>query len=125
MSYESDRAARAERHQAMLQNDKPEWIVLNLFTSIEVHANRAGFEFLGQKFLEMAEAAPGDDSWLPTDSKVVEMGPPVFILRMAGEHPEKPAPPPGPSDEEQLRDSRNKLATRAASALFIPPVVEE
>lgn len=82
------------RNMTMLETTEPDWYIFDHFTSIEIHANKAGFEFLGKKLLEMVEAKPGDDLWLSTDSRVCEMGPPVFILRMAGEKPPKPEFPP-------------------------------
>ena len=109
------------RSLAMQETTKPAWFVFNTFSSIEIHANRAGFEFLGNKLLEMAGAAPDEEAWLPTDSSVIEMGPPVFLLRMAGEKPPKPLPPLEPNSEEQLRTSRAVLVAKAASALHAPP----
>lgn len=117
--------AMEARALAMLETSQPAWYFFHTHTSIELHANKAGFEFLGKKFLEMAGTAPGEDSWLPTDSSIVEMGPPVFILRMAGERPPKPMPPMEPTNEEQLKASRSELAAKAASALHVPPKVAE
>ena len=39
---------------------------------------------LAQKMMEMANSNPGDDLWLPIDTKFKEMGPPMFVLKMAG-----------------------------------------
>ncbi len=80
------------RNLAMLETSKPDWFVFDYGSSIEIHANKAGFEYLGKKMLDMADAAPGDDHWLPADSRVVEMGPAVLILQMAGKKPSKPTP---------------------------------
>ncbi len=121
----SNRSEIEARSRALQEATEPAWFIFDAFTSIEIHANKAGFEFLGKKFLEMAGTAPGEDSWLPTDSSVVEMGPPVFILRMAGERPPKPMPPMEPTNEEQLNTSRSELAAKAASALHVPPKVAE
>lgn len=109
------------RSLAMLETTEPAWFVFDSFSSIEIHANKAGFEFLGKKLLEMAGEGPGKETWLPTDSSFVEMGPPVFLLRMAGERPPKPVPPPKPDDKEHLNTSRSELAAKAAGALHIPP----
>ena len=62
----------------------PEWAIFDCFSSLEIHSNKSGFLFLAQKMMEMANSNPGDDLWLPIDTKFKEMGPPMFVLKMAG-----------------------------------------
>jgi hypothetical protein len=114
-------AELAERLRISSEEGRPDYQIADSFMCLSIQANSDGFKFLAGKLLQMAEAPPGEDLWLPVEPGGMEMGRKLFILRMVGEKPKKPDPPPGPSDEEQLIASREMLAAAAKAALHIPP----
>ena len=109
------------RIRTSTEEGRPDYQIADGWTCMSILANSDGFKLLAGKLLEIAGAPPGEELWLPVHPKGMEMGQKLFILRMAGEKPEKPQPPPEPSDEEQLRASREMLAAAAKAALHIPP----
>lgn len=114
-------AELADRMRVSTEEGRPDYQIADIFTCLSILANRDGFRLLAEKLLEIAEAPPGEELWLPVEPGGGQMGRKMFILKMAGEKPEKPKPPPGPSDEEQLFASREMLMAASKSALYIPP----
>ena len=110
-----------DRIRVSTEEGRPDYQIADGWTCLSILANRDGFKLLAGKLLEIAEAPPGEELWLPVHPKGMQMGQKLFILRMAGEKPKRPESPPGPSDEEQLRASRGMLAAAAKAALHIPP----
>lgn len=118
-------AELAKRLRISTEEGRPDYQIADAFTCLSIIANRDGFRFLAGKLMEMADAPPGEDLWLPVEPGGMEMGRKLFILRMAGEKPKKPDSLPGLSNEEQLVASREMLAAAAKAALHIPPKQED
>lgn len=114
----------ADRMKASTEDGRPDYQIADIFTCLSILANPGGFRFLADELLKFAEAAPGRELWLPIRPDRAEMGQKVFILKMAGENAEPPKPAPEPSNEQQLKASREKLAEAGKTALIHPPRLE-
>ncbi len=114
----------ADRMKASTEQGRPDYQIADMFTCLSILANPDGFRFLADELLKFAEAAPGQERWLPIRPDWTEMGQKVFILKMAGEKAKTPQPAPALSNEEQLKASREKLAEVAKAALIHLPGVE-